>query len=300
MVKKPRRFNKNRPFYDTCMTEVMKVFNTFGYPLTERQIFYQLVSIGFLRNCKSDSNSLSKDCLCKARRKGDLDPEWIIDDSREIRKEEIWIDDKEFFKDSRNHIDNLYLSYNRNLWQTQPQFVMVYLEKEALSRIFQRVVRPYQCPLIIARGFGSDSQIYEMSKVSYEMTKDFEGSGLTWIQVYTDRDPSGRDIYHSLRTRLGFYFKNPFKVELCALSKQQIHKYNLLKQPKYLKKKKKTIQIVELDAFKPSDLEQIIRDNIEKRILDKNAWITENTTEKQETQSLGNFFSGRTKKWKYP
>jgi hypothetical protein len=282
------------------MTEVMKVFNTFGYPLTERQIFYQLISIGFLRNCKSDSNQLSNDVLCPARRKRDLDPEWIIDGSREIRKEEIWIDDKEFFKDARNTVDNLYLRYNRDLWQNQPQFVMVYLEKEALSRIFEKVVKLYQCPLIVARGFTSDSQIYEMSKIAYEMTKDTEGNNLTWIQVYTDRDPSGRDIYHSLSKRLKFYFKTPFKVELGALSKQQIQKYNLLKQPKYLKKKKKTIQIVELDALKPFDLEQIIRDNIEKRILDKNAWITENTTEKQETQSLGNFFSGRTKKWKYP
>jgi hypothetical protein len=304
MINHIRRYARGTK-YPIIVNETKKIISQYTHPLTLRQVFYRLVSLGFLSNTKSDSNDLSR-ILCDARRNGDINPERIIDPSREIRNVvQTWNDSKDFLQGVKNTINTFHEEYSRDLWSTQPFYIIVYLEKEALSRIFEDALKPYQIPLVVARGFSSDSQIFEIANLMLR-----HPNNQTFIQVYSDHDYSGIQIYNTLNKRIGNYARSYYVVEpQIALTLYQIQNsqslfgYTLPTKPDAptLKKLAKQIQrygqipITELDALKPDDLEQIIKDNIERHILDKTAWSQMEVTMNQERQSLQQYLAKKVK-----
>jgi len=259
------------------ISETQKLLGIYG-KMTERQIYYKLISQGIGKSGKSFANSLST-ILCDARRNyisspnavDSIDPSMIVDTSREVSYTETSKDDKEFSQklDLRilNTIDE---QFTLDIWQDQKIIPVIILEKHTLAPIFKEIAEPYKVPLNINMGFTSDAKLYEISQI-VPSNKELI------FQMYADYDDSGRTMVSTFKNSARCYMMNPLNVEQGALTKQQVldPKYNLHTIPRTYKKRLKgvppkwklvTKQICELDAFDPKDLKQIIKGNIERYI----------------------------------
>ncbi len=160
-----------------------------GHPMTLRQIHYRLVSRPdvYYRNTISDYDGLSG-WLRDARLDGFIPWEWMEDRLRVPRRTSMWDDLPAFIGDVRR-------SYRRGVWQDQPGYVEVWLEKDALSGIFEAALRPYGVTLNVGRGFDGWSSVKNAA--------DRYGAGFgVSVLYFGDFDPSGEDMVRSLRERL--------------------------------------------------------------------------------------------------
>jgi hypothetical protein len=135
-------------------------------------------------------------------------------------------------------VESAVWSYRRNVWPTQPAYVEVWLEKDALSGIFEGVLRRYGVTLNVGRGYdGWDSihhaaQRYRRYRPSRYPDDDprilQEPAELipTTILYFGDFDPSGEDMVRSLGERLRFFGVDP-SIKKCALTADDVTRYQL-------------------------------------------------------------------------
>lgn len=120
------------------------------HPMTVRQVYYRLVSGQVIKNTRSQYQAVSN-ALVDARKEGVIPWEWIEDRLRRPRRVPMWEDLADF-------IQTVLRSYRRNIWAEQPLYLEVWLEKDALSGIFEDVLRHYGVTLNVGRGYdGWDS-----------------------------------------------------------------------------------------------------------------------------------------------
>jgi hypothetical protein len=98
------------------------------HPMTLRQVFYRLVSAHILENTEASYKRLSY-TLVQARQEGMVPWPWIEDRLREPRRVGMWDDLADFAETAAR-------AYRRDVWATQPGYLEVWLEKDALSGVF--------------------------------------------------------------------------------------------------------------------------------------------------------------------
>jgi hypothetical protein len=104
-------------------------------------------------------------------------------------------------------------------WERQPQYLEVWLEKDALSGIFEEVLEEYGMTLNVGRGYDGWDSIYNAAR-------RFLGLEGATILYFGDFDPSGEDMVRSLRERLGELKAKP-EIIKCALTLEDVQRYNL-------------------------------------------------------------------------
>jgi len=114
-------------------------------------------------------------------------------------------------------------AYRRDVWETQPCYIEAWLEKDALSGIFEDVLDPYGVTLNIGRGYDGWDSIRNAAE------RFGDGKGKV-ILYFGDFDPSGEDMLCSLRERLGFFGCEP-EIVKCALTGDDIVRYELPPDP---------------------------------------------------------------------
>lgn len=184
-----------------------------GHPMTLRQVHYRLVGRGdtTYRNTKGDYQNLSK-WLRDMRLDGVVPWEWMEDRLRVPRSVTMWDDLPDFVSAVRR-------SYRRGLWQDQPGYIEAWLEKDALSGIFESELRRYGVTLNVGRGYDGWSSLKEAA--------DRYGTGKEVTVLYFgDFDPSGEDMVRSLRDRLEGLDCVP-EIVRCALVPEDIALYEL-------------------------------------------------------------------------
>ncbi len=187
-------------------------------PMTVRQVYYQLVSRQIIENNRSSYQAVST-FLVSARQEGYIQWNWIDDRLRIPRQVNMWNDLSDFAETVIN-------AYRRNVWNTQDTFIEVWLEKDALSGIFEDVLEPYGITLNIGRGYDGWTSIYRASRRYAEWDN-------VVILYFGDFDPSGEDMVRSLRERLLFFQTCPEIIKV-ALTKDDITTYAL--PPDFAKK----------------------------------------------------------------
>lgn len=189
-----------------------------GHPMTVRQVYYQLVAQQLIDNNRSQYQAVST-LLVNARQSGAVPWEWIEDRNRRPRAVNMWGDLGDFITTVRN-------AYRRDVWQDQPSYLEVWLEKDALSGIFEDALRPYGVTLNVGRGYDGWDSIHNAAE------RFGDGDGMT-ILYFGDFDPSGEDMVRSLVERLAFFDCKP-EVIKCALTLADVRQYNL--PPDFTKK----------------------------------------------------------------
>src|SRR5437879_10188225 len=96
-------------------------------------------------------------------------------------------------------------SYRRDVWPTQPVYLEVWLEKDALSGIFEDVLKPYGVTLNVGRGFDGWTSIKDASERFLDKSENVPVT----VLYFGDFDPSGEDMVRSLRERLDFFGSDP-------------------------------------------------------------------------------------------
>jgi hypothetical protein len=244
--------------------------------MTLRQLYYQLISRQVIENNRSQYQAVSI-ALVGARKDGFIPWEWIEDRTRRPRKVSMWDNLSDFG-------DSVLSSYRRDVWDSQPRYVEVWLEKDALSGIFEDVLEPYGVTLNVGRGYDGWDSIHNAA--------ERYGTGeSTTVLYFGDFDPSGEDMARSLKERLSFFESSP-EIVKCALVYDDIALYNL--PPDYTKAKdtrqkgfvaKYGDVAVELDAL-PID---VLRDRIVREVetrMDLSALGAVQETERQEKVKL--------------
>ena len=258
---------------------------TLHHPMTVRKVYYQLVSRQIVENNRNRYQAVS-DALVKARKQGLIDWEWIEDRLRRPRHVSMWSDLSEFAEVAAR-------SYRRDVWTTQPNYLEVWLEKDALSGIFEDTLRRYGVTLNVGRGFDGWSSIHN---AAWRFVTQIEEGKAATILYFGDFDPSGEDMVRSLRDRLAWFDCYP-EIIKCALTMDDIRRYNL--PPDFAKRTdsraKKFIALhgdvsVELDALPAGVLISRLVEEVEDR-MDITALEIVRITESAERARLVELFS---------
>jgi len=193
------------------MLEVAYQVLAVTHPMTVRQVYYQLVSRQVIENNVSRYKAVSE-LLVNARKDGTIPWEWIEDRLRRPRPVAMWDDLADFAEAARR-------SYRRDVWATQSAHVEAWLEKDALSGIFEDVLRTYGVTLNVGRGFDGWDSIHNAAN-------RYGDGAETTVLYFGDFDPSGEDMVRSLRERLSFFGARP-EIVKCALTFDDIAQHNL-------------------------------------------------------------------------
>jgi hypothetical protein len=244
-----------------------------GHPMTLRQVFYQLVSRQVIENTRGQYQAVSN-ALVDARKDGTIPWDWMEDRLRQPRCVSMWENIGDFISD-------MLWSFKLDIWKGQPGYVEVWLEKDALSGIFEDVLRRFRVTLNVGRGYDGWDSIHNAAR---RYKSHWTGQGLqVWhkpitILYFGDFDPSGEDMARSLKERLAFFGCHP-DILKCALTHDDVIRYNL--PPDFTKKtdtrskafvEKYGDVAVELDAL-PVDvlrtrLAEEVRTRIDKPLMD--------------------------------
>ena len=170
--------------------------------MTVRQVYYQLVSGQVIKNSRGQYQGVSN-ALVSARQEGTIPWNWIEDRLRQPRTVSMWEDLADFSNAAC-------FWYRRDVWATQPAYLEVWLEKDALSGVFEDVLKPFGVTLCVGRGYDGWDSIHKAAD------RYGDGDGVT-VLYFGDFDPSGEDMVRSLRERLGFLGTSP-EIIKCALT----------------------------------------------------------------------------------
>ena len=182
------------------------------HPMTVRQTYYQLVSRQVIENNRSEYMAVSR-LLVEMRQSGEVPWEWIEDRTRRPRTVSMWDSLRDFGETAVR-------SYRLDVWKHQDALVEVWLEKDALSGIFEEVLRPYGVTLNVGRGYDGWSSIHAAAE------RYLEWGGDVIVPYFGDFDPSGEDMLRSLQERLAYFETSP-QIEKVAITKQDIIDHEL-------------------------------------------------------------------------
>ncbi|MEE9249742.1 MAG: hypothetical protein V3U93_01265 [Alphaproteobacteria bacterium] len=227
------------------------------HPMTVRQVYYQLVSRQVIKNDRTQYQAVSK-ALVAARQEGAIPWEWIEDRLRQPRAVSMWDGLPDFATMACR-------AYRRDVWTNQPAYLEVWLEKDALSGIFEDTLSGYGVTLNVGRGYDGWDSLHNAAE------RFGPGDGVD-VLYFGDFDPSGEDMVRSLRERLAFFGCEPDIVK-CALTPDDVERYNL---PQDFTKATDTRRArfvaqygdvsVEIDALPIDVLRARIREEIERRM----------------------------------
>jgi hypothetical protein len=259
------------------------------WPLTLRQIYYQLVTKGKIKNTRSHYNMLSK--LVKWMRIDEMLPwDTLEDRSRTITAKRGYENLGEFVN---MEMDNFLEGYTRCLVQGQESYIEVWTEKDALFRIFNDVVWPYCIRAVVCRGYSSVTFIADFYTRADRVL--MRGQQPT-VLYFGDLDPSGVQMLEAtietLEDELELY---GVKFKRVGLNPEHIDFYNLphdpeaakISDPRYQKYVQRFGKVaVELDALHPSELENMIREAIEAEI-DMDLFEKQKEKEEDDQERIG-------------
>ncbi len=265
------------------VTEILKELKDY-WPLTLRQIYYQLVSRLVIENHKNQYVRLSS-ILARAREDG-LIPWGVMEDRTRILHDLSGWPDADSFIDQEK--ETILKGYRRDLLQTQDNYIELWVEKDALSRIFTGVAARYTMPVVVSRGFSSVSFLNK-----YRERVENHPDMMPLILYFSDLDPSGLAIPEAVRDGL-LKLEVDVEVKRCALLPDDIERYDLPHDPEALKpndtRAKRYIEqyghyAVELDALHPDTLIKRIIESIEDNI-DLSAYETESEQQDHDRSNI--------------
>ena len=244
-----------------------------GHMLTLRQLYYRLVKDNIIKNEISSYRKLSK-LLTDGRMAGYVD--WDVFEDR-LRKPQL----PYYETGVLEALEGTAETYRINRMEGQPNYIEVWVEKDALSGILYKITREYHINLMVNRGFSSRTAMHD----AYLRFADLIEEGQKCAILYLgDHDPSGMCMHEDIESRLKTFGLDDIEVRRIALNIDQVHKYSLpenklkkddkgkLKDPRGVTYKNQFgDKSWELDALEPPVLEQILRDEIES-LIDRNQY----------------------------
>ena len=213
VIDKSTKRISNKDWISTSKT----VFDSYEFRITLRQLFYVLVSKGFIEKTENRYKSLSRH-LVKGRKKGEIEWNSLIDSTREITdKQESYFSIKRRVNDVISYLNS---PYTLPVDFGQKILNIFYLEKDSLKPFIVPHLYPNSI-LVIGKGFNSWSNAYELGRTLSKSERE--------IRIYTlvDYDQSGTLIHNSFVNQLDEFNIEYKELRNIAITEYQIGKYKL-------------------------------------------------------------------------
>ena len=236
------------------VNQVVDEYSAQGYELTLRQVYYQLVARGYIPNNERSYKNVGS-LINDGRFAGLIDWHSVTDRTRNLRSESHWDTPADVIASAR-------YSYNLDKWKGQPNYVEVWVEKDALVDIVGQACSPLDTPYFSCRGYTSQS---EMWSAAQRFIRQKQRKKRIIIHL---GDPSGIDMTRDIQERLEMFGADVF-VKRVALTMNQIQTYNPPPNPAKITDSRASKYIDqfgdeswELDALEP----KVITDLIKKQV----------------------------------
>lgn len=235
------------------INSVIEEYTAQGYDLTLRQVYYQLVARDYIPN-NERSYKNTGNLINDARLAGLIDWTAIQDRTRNIRQNSHW-------SSPASIMSSALYSYAIDTRKDQPNYVEVWVEKDALIGIVQQIASTLDVPCFSCRGYVSASEMW--SAAQRFIGQDYRERRV--ILHLGDHDPSGKDMTRDIADRLEL-FGADVEVQRIALNWDQIDEFNPPPNPAKLSDSRASAYIEEfgtesweLDALEPKVLTNLIR-----------------------------------------
>ncbi len=253
-----------------------RVLSEYRVHLTVRQVYYRLISPPYQLFANTATNYKSFDkVITKARERGEIDWRRIEDRARST----LGGEKKDIFRSPEEYVEWLFNlsegNYDKSRWEGQPNYVEVWVEKDALSALFGSAVKAYRAVVFPSRGYSSFTKVMEA-------LERFPKQRSITILHFSDHDPSGLDMSRDIGSRLNGYSRGyqngGLVVKRLALDIDQVRALGLPSNPTKKADSRARDYVAqygdecwELDAVPPDTLSQWVREAVEREI-DMTAW----------------------------
>lgn len=268
----PKRFQGKSHDLVRKANEIIAEYQEQGFTLTLRQLYYQFVARDFIPNTLKSYGRLGS-IINDARLAGLIDWNAIEDRTRNVRALPHWTDPTDI-------VNSCASQFNLDLWATQDYRVEVWIEKDALVGVIERVCTDWDVQYFSCRGYVSQSEMWAaaMRAVTRAAGK-VDGKEArrqdTIVLHLGDHDPSGIDMSRDIEDRINLFcghhgYHNTFQMRRLALNMDQVEQYTPPPNPakitdsrfaKY--QEEHGDESWELDALEPRVLDTLIRSEIE-------------------------------------
>lgn len=259
-------FNSSTRELIATMNTIVEEYLNQGFKLTVRQLYYQLVARDIIPNTMQ-SYKRAASILNDAREAGMVDWDSIEDRTREFVRKQRWGSGKEILQAA---VD----SYHMDMWVNQQTRCFVIIEKEALVGVLQPVCLKWDVPLLAARGYPSSTVLREFALEDIHPTLESTNQHVV-IYHCGDHDPSGIDMTRDLQERISMFSRAHIELRRLALNMDQIERYSPPPNPAKTTDSRFASYVQqfgedswELDALPPTDLSQLVEDEIRLNIDD--------------------------------
>lgn len=254
-----KRFNDARLEMIEKVNQIITKFETQGYILTVRQIYYQFVKNAWIPNTEQSYNILQS-VINDGRLAGLISWTAIEDRERNLMGLKHYNSPAEALREMK-------AEYRLDLWQGQSFRPEVWVEKKALEGVIGRICNELRVDFFACKGYNSQSEQWRAG----QRFANYIRRGQRPIVFHLgDHDPSGIDMTRDNRERLEMFAGYPIIVQRIALNMDQIEELQPPPNPAKVTDSRAADYIAkygesswELDALDP----QYISDLIENALL---------------------------------
>jgi len=253
----PHRFSAASVELINVADEIIRDYSDQGYDLTLRQLYYQFVARDIIPNAQKEYKRLGS-IVNDARLAGMLPWDAIVDRTRQIQMNSHWNTPGDIISSAAE-------SFQIDTRADQPNYIEVWVEKEALAGIVGGAGEELDVPHFSCRGYVSQSAMW---RASHRFLKARRNGQELHILHLGDHDPSGIDMTRDIRDRLRI-FQVDVNVNRIALNMDQVHQYSPPPNPAKLTDSRAGDYIAqygydswELDALDPSILDDLIHTHV--------------------------------------
>lgn len=249
--------------------EIIEEYQAQGFTLTLRQLYYQFVSRDLIPNKQTEYKRLGS-LISDARLAGHVDWDAIEDRTRFLRG-------KNDSGSPSTLVRRIANGYHRSMWENQNYHVEVWIEKDALIGVIEKVCGLFDLDYYACKGYNSQSEAYAAGK-RFEEMRDY-GSREVVVLHLGDHDPSGIDMTRDNEDR-SWMFSRTCSIDFrrLALNMDQIEQYGPPPNPTKLTDSRAQGYIQkygdeswELDALNPQTITELIENEMH-GLIDQNQW----------------------------
>lgn len=246
---------------------IIKEYETAGYALTLRQLYYQFVARDLLANKQSNYDRLGG-IVSDGRLAGLISWTAIEDRARNLQGLTT-------FDGPAHCVRSAAAGYRIDMWANQDFRPEVWIEKDALTGVISGICNKLRVDFFACKGYNSQSEQWRAGR----RFADYYRKGQRPIVFHLgDHDPSGIDMTRDNQERLSMFAGTQVMVQRLALNMSQIEelrpppnpvKMTDSRQFKYVEQF--GYECWELDALSPDRVEALIEDAV-LRIRNHEAW----------------------------
>ena len=275
-----KRFSDSSLLTIEQANEIIAEYEGQGFVLTLRQLYYQFVARDLVPNTMRSYKRLGS-LVNDARLAGLIDWYAIEDRTRNLRGNAHWNSPQDILRTCASQ-------YRVNLWEGQDSYVEVWIEKDALVGVIERVCESLDVPYFSCRGYTSQSEMWGAAQRLVE--KEEEGKETVIVHL-GDHDPSGIDMSRDIEDRLEL-FGSTAQVQRVALNRDQIEEYGPPPNPAKTTDSRYAGYIAqhgteswELDALDPTTLSGIAEEAV-RSYIEPAAWEAANDQQERDRETL--------------